>query len=181
VLTDSEPVNKAHRIRSSMPRRIMGVLSKFVVESVRDERQLLLTLASIVRRKDPDMLVSWDTQGAGLGYLVERGVALGKGNYPTSMSSDPGAGNFQKEIDMARLLSRIPTTAKSEHNSTIAKTLFNVEAKFNRRVKRHLKNHETKQKLIRNGVEVDLAAIGMTDLAAIGMTELVQELRRHPL
>jgi hypothetical protein len=26
------------------------------------------------------MLLSWDTQGSGLGYMIERGLALDKGN-----------------------------------------------------------------------------------------------------
>jgi hypothetical protein len=118
------PINKAHRILSSMPRGIMGVSSQFVVESVRDERQLLLRLASIVRRKDPDMLVSWDTQGSGLGYLIERGVAMGKGNT-SGLSSEKGTG--ATEIDMARLLSRIPTATKPDHSSTAANSLLNHE------------------------------------------------------
>lgn len=50
----------------------------------------MLRLASVVRNKDPDLLVSWDTQGAGLGYIIERG------------SHD------DINLDMAKLLGRIP-------------------------------------------------------------------------
>ena len=48
--------------------------------------------------------VSWDTQGSGIGYLVERGVALGKavGGYDGASSANEG------QIDIARLLGRIP-------------------------------------------------------------------------
>ena len=94
-------------IRRSMPPTTMGIPMPFSVECVKDERQLLLRIASIVRMKDPDMLLSWDTQGAGLGYLIERGVALGKNNSKSE--------NGTTEIDMARLLGRTPRAqTKSE-------------------------------------------------------------------
>jgi len=64
------------------------------VEIVKTETNLLLRIASIVKQKDPDVLVSWDTQGEGIGFLVERGVAI------STPSSTP--------IDMARLLGRTP-------------------------------------------------------------------------
>jgi hypothetical protein len=51
-------------LNASMPRTTMGIASPFSAECVRDERQLLLRMSSIVRWKDPDMLLSWDTQGA---------------------------------------------------------------------------------------------------------------------
>jgi len=96
-------------IRRSMPPVTLGVSTPLSVECVKDERQLLLRLASIVRLKDPDMLLSWDTQGSGIGYLIERGVALGK-------NSAGGDGNG-KELDMARLLGRTPTVdARTESN-----------------------------------------------------------------
>jgi DNA polymerase elongation subunit (family B) len=87
----------AETVRRSTPTSTMGVVSPLSVECVKDERQLLLRLASIVRLRDPDILLSWDTQGSGLGYLIERGVALGKDS------------NDSREIDMARLLGRTPT------------------------------------------------------------------------
>jgi hypothetical protein len=90
----------SHFIRRSIPQNTMGVPIPFLVECVKDEHQLLLRFASIVRMKDPDMLLSWDTQGAGLGYLIERGVALGK--------NASGSDSSPKEIDMARLLGRTP-------------------------------------------------------------------------
>jgi hypothetical protein len=61
----------------------------------------LLRLAGLVRTKDPDMLLSWDTQGAGLGYIVERGANLG------SDTSDSNASG-QSKLDMAKLLGRLP-------------------------------------------------------------------------
>jgi len=91
-------------LRASMPRTAMGVKSPFSAECVRDERQLLLRICSIVRWKDPDMLLSWDTQGGGLGYLIERGAAIGK-----SCSGPVGNGVLSPEIDMARLFGRTPT------------------------------------------------------------------------
>jgi hypothetical protein len=90
-------------IRKSMPSAIFGVDAPFSVECIRDERQLLLRIASIVRLLDPDMLLSWDTQGSGIGYLIERGGALGKNNKQDQTLS--------REIDMARLLGRTPTVS----------------------------------------------------------------------
>eukprot|EP00546_Thalassionema_frauenfeldii_P003337 CAMPEP_0178934616 /NCGR_PEP_ID=MMETSP0786-20121207/23974_1 /TAXON_ID=186022 /ORGANISM="Thalassionema frauenfeldii, Strain CCMP 1798" /LENGTH=172 /DNA_ID=CAMNT_0020612443 /DNA_START=102 /DNA_END=617 /DNA_ORIENTATION=+ len=92
------------RIGIELPPRTMGVASAMIVESARDEKQLLLRLASIVRWKDPDMLISWDTQGAGLGYLIERGALIGKTTGPNK--------NAVGEIDLARLLGRIPIAKK---------------------------------------------------------------------
>jgi hypothetical protein len=54
--------------------------------------------------------VSWDTQGLGIGYLVERGVALGKsvdGSEGTTSSPN------EKKIDIARLLGRTPKGSSS--------------------------------------------------------------------
>jgi hypothetical protein len=97
----------ADGIRKSMSTSTLGVSSPLSIECVRDERQLLLRLASIVRWKDPDMLLSWDTQGSGLGYLIERGAALGKDGAEGDLVS--------RELDMARLLGRTPTvSSKSE-------------------------------------------------------------------
>jgi len=81
-------------------RAMMGVSSDTSVEVVKAEANLLLRVASIVKQKDPDVLVSWDTQGGGLGYLVERGVAL---STPSS-----------NKIDMARLLGRTPRVIASD-------------------------------------------------------------------
>ncbi len=43
----------AASVRRSMPRDVLGVSSPLSVEAVRDERQLLLRVASIIRLKDP--------------------------------------------------------------------------------------------------------------------------------
>jgi hypothetical protein len=106
----------SNAVRTSMPRTTMGIASPFSAECVRDERQLLLRMSSIVRLKDPDMLLSWDTQGAGLGYLIERGAALGKPGTDRNFDSNANA----PEIDMARLLGRVPTVGtRKEANSTL--------------------------------------------------------------
>lgn len=87
---------------------LSGVSPGVTVEHVTSERGLLLRIASIVTMKDPDILLSWDTHGAGIGYIVERGVALGK-------SADGSL-----SIDMARLLGRIPKCASSaDSNKTV--------------------------------------------------------------
>jgi DNA polymerase elongation subunit (family B) len=85
----------------------LGVSSSVTVEHVQSERSLLLRVASIVQIKDPDILLSWDTQGSGIGYLVERGVVLGKsvdGNVRAAASTNAD----ESGIDIARLLGRIP-------------------------------------------------------------------------
>lgn len=110
--TDNSP-NLDHfvdSIRKSMPSSTLGVSPPFSIECVRDERQLLLRLASIVRWKDPDMLFSWDTQGFGLGFLIERGISLGK---------DGSESGSLKELDMARLLGRTPTVSAKAESSRL--------------------------------------------------------------
>jgi DNA polymerase elongation subunit (family B) len=94
-------------IRSSMPGATLGIAAPLTVESVKDEKSLLLRLASIVRMKDPDMLLSWDTQGAGLGYLIERGVILGN-DGKAGVSSNVEVSSEITGVDMVRLLGRTP-------------------------------------------------------------------------
>jgi hypothetical protein len=95
------------RIRSSMPRSTMGISAPLLVECVNDEKNLLLRLASMVRIRDPDMIISWDTQGAGLGYLIERGVALGDGGRSSEMATEADS-DRGSPVDMVRLLGRTP-------------------------------------------------------------------------
>jgi hypothetical protein len=98
-------------ISSATPKDIMGHGAPFVVECLNDEKQLLRRFAHIVQWKDPDMLCSWDTQGAGLGYLIERGSSLDENG---TMS----------EIDMARLFGRTPSVKPVAAASDIG-NLFN--------------------------------------------------------
>ena len=88
------------RMAASMPRTTMGRSSKLTIQTARDEKHLLLRLASIVHWKDPDILLSWDTQGSGLGFIIERGLVISEGQ------SD--------EIDMIRLLGRTPRARKTK-------------------------------------------------------------------
>lgn len=88
-----------------------GISSDVTVEAVTSERSLLLRMASIVTMKDPDILLSWDTHGAGIGYLVERGVALGKS---ASGSNENAASANEAGIDIARLLGRIPKASSGK-------------------------------------------------------------------
>ncbi len=81
----------------------MGMDTEILIEKVSNERSLLLRIASIVQLKDPDALVSWDTQSGGLGYLIERGVALGK-----PINGNDGTVCSATKVDMARLLGRTP-------------------------------------------------------------------------
>jgi hypothetical protein len=97
----------SQRVRRSLPRTRMGKASAISVECVEDEIRLLLRISSIVRWKDPDMLVSWDSQGAGIGYLVERGALA----YQHHDASGQSGSTKSVEIDMSRLLGRTPAAS----------------------------------------------------------------------
>ena len=106
----------AATIRRALPRKTMGIESPIHVEAIRDERHLLLRIASIVRWKDPDLLVSWDTQGAGLGYLIERGSVVratndgnSGGNTTVDRNTSRSGSARYGSVDMVRLLGRNPT------------------------------------------------------------------------
>lgn len=107
---EAEIVGQAREDVDRFVRKSLGIsIDRAKVEMLGSERQLLLRLASIVKYKDPDALISWDTQGGGLGYLIERGVALAK--VPTAATNEDDDGNDApkrgKEIDMVKLLGRI--------------------------------------------------------------------------
>jgi DNA polymerase elongation subunit (family B) len=95
----------------------MGCSGCLKTEVALDERHLLLRIASVVRWKDPDALISWDTQGGGLGYLIERGLALG------DKDSNQTNGSL---IDMVRLFGRTPKYDKAKTENTY-KGLFDIE------------------------------------------------------
>ena len=99
--------DSARHMASAIPRSTMGTTPPLLVEVAKNEKQLLLRIASIVRQKDPDMLLSWDTQGAGLGFMIERGAVLGKAGVDGLRSSPNSLPKY--EIDMARLLGRTPS------------------------------------------------------------------------
>ena len=95
--------------------KTMGCASSLKIEVAGDERKLLLRIASIVRYKDPDTLISWDTQSGGLGYLIDRGLALG--GKETHENNVP-------IIDMVRLLGRTPMFDKTKSEKLENKGLF---------------------------------------------------------
>jgi hypothetical protein len=136
VPLETESANRAVQIahiRSSIPRATMGVSGKLSVECLNDEKSMLLRLASIVRMKDPDMLMSWDTQGSGLGYLIERGIAMAKdGRHHDDTSSVCESGTSSLGLDMARLLGRLPHSKKVDSfamGTPIGKSSTGGEAK----------------------------------------------------
>ena len=100
VLVTVQPGNK---ISCNASKSTMGISSTIAMHQVSSELELLRRVASIVRSIDPDVLVSWDTQGLGIGYLIERGYALGK-----PKDGDEGIVASRHKIDMARLLGRTP-------------------------------------------------------------------------
>jgi hypothetical protein len=103
----------ADSIKSAMPSHTMGKAAPLSVECVEDERKLLLRLSSKVVSKNPDMLLSWDPQGSGLGYLIERGL------FVSDQLHDKSSNERKKEIDMARLMGRVrePAPKKSDETS----------------------------------------------------------------
>jgi hypothetical protein len=67
-----------------IPRRDLGGLSAALspggpadVRVFPDERQLLGGFCEAVRRLDADVIVTWDVQRGGLGYLAERAAGMG--------------------------------------------------------------------------------------------------------
>jgi hypothetical protein len=81
----------------------LGISSKLNLEVATDERHLLLRFSSIIQLKDPDVLFSWDTQCAGIGYIISRGEELRKMDIA----------NNQSQLDMIRLLGRTPRSRHS--------------------------------------------------------------------
>lgn len=96
---DSDDMRKS--VLSSVG-KTMGCSKDIKFEVVESERHLLLRFASMVRLRDPDTLISWDTQGLGIGYLIDRGLTLGNKENETS------------GIDMVRLLGRTPKHNQSK-------------------------------------------------------------------
>ncbi len=95
----------ATSVQASMPRSNLGVTAPIQVECLSSEKRLLLRLSSLVTTKDPEMLLSWDTQGAGLGYIIERSVVLSCENRSTKQAAE-SSGTDKPAIDMVRLLGR---------------------------------------------------------------------------
>jgi hypothetical protein len=77
------------RMKSALPAKYRS--AQLEVEAIRGEKSLLIRLANIIRREDPDILLSWDTQGAGLGYVVERGTYIGMKHIPDLLGRTPFA------------------------------------------------------------------------------------------
>ncbi len=117
---EAEIVGQAREDVDRLVRKSLGIsMDRAKAEMLRNERQLLLRLASIVKYKDPDALMSWDTQGGGLGYLIERGVALAKGPAASSSgdANEDSTSKRGKEIDMVKLLGRIIKKTTSSSSS----------------------------------------------------------------
>jgi hypothetical protein len=86
-------MNRKHkyeeRMKAALPSKCRSAQLK--IEAIRSEKSLLYRLAHIIRCKDPDMLLSWDTQGAGLGYIVARGTEIGLKNIADLLGRTPSA------------------------------------------------------------------------------------------
>ena len=89
-------------LRSSMPSETMGKASPLSIECFKSEKKLIQRFAHLVRWKDPDLICSWDTQGAGVGFLIERSSLL---KDSTDMQ------NKSDGIDLAQLCGRTPSVA----------------------------------------------------------------------
>ena len=114
ILVTVQPGNKK---LSNASRPTMGISSTVAMHEVSSEEELLRRVASIVRAIDPDALVSWDTQGAGIGYLIERGCVLSK-----PKDGDDGLVASKQKIDMARLLGRTPKATQSDMSTSTKPT-----------------------------------------------------------
>ena len=99
--------NAEMQLLRAMPRANMGVQSSISIEVAKDERHLLRRFKDIVRMKDPDLMLSWDTQGAGIGYIIERGHIVGNSSVESSRVESAGG------LDMAKLLGRTPMDKKA--------------------------------------------------------------------
>jgi DNA polymerase elongation subunit (family B) len=110
ILVTVQPGNKAP---TNAPKPKTGISSSIVMHAVRSEEELLRRVSSVVRAIDPDSLVSWDTQGAGIGYLIERGCVLGK-----PKDGEDGIVVSKQKIDMVRLLGRTPKARQSDASSS---------------------------------------------------------------
>ena len=84
-----------------------GMASYTTMETAKYERQLLMRIASIVQWKYPDALMSLDTKGGGVGYLIERGAALQRKSSDLENYETMGR-SVRRPIDMVRLLGRTP-------------------------------------------------------------------------
>jgi hypothetical protein len=77
--------------------------------------------------KDPDILVSWDTHGSGIGYLIKRGIAL------KSVTAYGREGEAKSTaVDMVMLLGRTPKAAEDTPmdvvlDDTLTQALSKVE------------------------------------------------------
>lgn len=101
----------AKQLEASIPKASMGIEAPLKVECLESEKRLLLRLSSLVRMKDPDMLLSWDTQGAGLGYIIERGCVISGDSSASARESESTKG--KQGIDMISLLGRTPSKVAS--------------------------------------------------------------------
>jgi len=98
-----------------------------LLEALQSERDLFYRFASIVQVKDPDILVSWDTHGSGIGYLIKRGIAL---KTVTAYGREGEAKSTA--VDMVMLLGRTPKAAEDTPtdvvlNDTLTQALSKVE------------------------------------------------------
>ena len=105
----------AGAVHAAIPKSTLGSSSPISVECVEDERKLLLRFSAKVLAKDPDMILSWDPQGSGLGFIVERGFLAHKEENENQETRKTAT-----DIDMACLLGRLkrsevlPKVSKNE-------------------------------------------------------------------
>lgn len=97
-----------------------------LMEAVQSERDLFYRFASIVQVRDPDILVSWDTHGSGIGYLIKRGVAL----KPVAVHDREDGKSTT--VDMALLLGRTPKAAEDtgvdvDFNDSLTQTMSKIQ------------------------------------------------------
>lgn len=67
-------------------------------------------------------------KGGGLGYVIERGVSLRKGNFDERVSNDTKKNESSPAIDMVRLLGRTPRSSKEQNENLIRKETSESDA-----------------------------------------------------
>lgn len=103
---DRHMEDKEKIVRRGLPSSTLGANGSTYIECLRDEHRMLRRFSSIVRTRDPDILLSWDPQSGGLGYLIERSASI----LPPTQQYECR----QNGLDMARLLGRNPTRATKQ-------------------------------------------------------------------
>jgi len=121
----SEKAFLAKTMEASLPHSNLGTTALLHVECLDSEKKLLLRFSSLVTSRDPDMLLSWDPQSAGLGYMIDRTLVLNK-NLESSkdqqsveqLTTKPTAIDFVRLLGRTPFMASLPSSVTNEKNET---------------------------------------------------------------